>query len=184
MPATFQAPVKTTASGAAVRAGSAVCLCLLGLLGSLGESPLFWVVFGGAVAVVAALGGGGDRPGGGAGGSPVAHFGFPAEFHLVNEEEGETAGIGERPQVCNDMLSGLWLVGLMFGCSCSNYQLPHFRVDAFLCRTPPDRAAEKWIYLPLRAAGVGKKDRMNAQYFGWSKKDVTGFATSAQKVCT
>lgn len=92
-------------SGAGVRAGSAVLLCLLGLLGSLGESPLFWVVFGGAVVIIAALIGGVSGPGmgvggeGGEGGNPIAHFGFPAEFHLVNEEEGETAGIGERPQV-------------------------------------------------------------------------------------
>lgn len=101
MPVTFQAPVKMVASVAAVRAGSAVLLCLLGLLGSLGESPLFWVVFGGAVVVVAALSGDGGRGSGGEGGNPVAHFGFPAEFHLVNEEEGETAGIGERPQACS-----------------------------------------------------------------------------------
>lgn len=100
MPAAFQAPVKMAASGAAVRAGSAVLLCLLGLLGSLGESPLFWVVFGGAVFVLAALSRGGGPGPGGEGGEPVAHFGFPAEFHLVNEEKGETAGIGERPQVC------------------------------------------------------------------------------------
>lgn len=91
-------------SGAGVRVGSAVLLCLLGLLGSLGETPLFWVVLGGAVVVVAALSGGGGGGGGGQeergeGSSPIAHFGFPAEFHLVNEEEGETAGIGERPQV-------------------------------------------------------------------------------------
>lgn len=103
MPADFRAPPKMAASGAGVRAGFAVLLCLLGLLGSLGESPLFWVVFGGAVVVVAALSGGvmggggeGDRE---EGGIPVAHFGFPTEFHLVNEEEGETAGLGERPQV-------------------------------------------------------------------------------------
>lgn len=91
------------ASGATLRAGSAVLLCFLGLLGSLAGSPLFWVVFGGAVVVVAALSGGGGGSGGGSeqreGGIPVAHFGFPAEFHLVNDEEGETAGIGERPQV-------------------------------------------------------------------------------------
>lgn len=109
MPAGFRAPPNMAASGAGVRAGSAVLLCLLGLLGSLGESPLFWVVVGGAVVVVAVLSGGfngggvgvgvgvgGER---GEGGHPIAHFGFPAEFHLVNEEEGETAGIGERPQV-------------------------------------------------------------------------------------
>eukprot|EP00903_Cladosiphon_okamuranus_P006353 g6223.t1 len=100
MPSTFQDPrVKMVASGAALRIGSAVFLCLLGLLGSLGESPLFCVAFGGAVVVVAALSGGGGGGAGGEGGEPVAHFGFPAEFHLVNEEEGEMAGIGERPQV-------------------------------------------------------------------------------------
>eukprot|EP00752_Nemacystus_decipiens_P014281 g12701.t1 len=97
MPTTFQAPVMMAAPGAAVRAGSAVFLCLVGLLGSLGESPLSWVVFGGAVVVLAALSGSGGGAGG-EGGNPVAHFGFPAEFHLINEEEGETAGIGERPQ--------------------------------------------------------------------------------------
>lgn len=97
MPASFQAPPKIVMSGAALRASSAILLCFLGLLASLGESPLFWVVLGGAVVVVAAITGGGS--GGGEGGSPVAHFGFPAEFHLVNEEEGEMAGIGERPQV-------------------------------------------------------------------------------------
>ncbi|CAN0210816.1 unnamed protein product, partial [Hapterophycus canaliculatus] len=101
MPAVFQAPPKMTTSGAALRAGSAALLCFLGLVGSFGESPLFWVVFGGAVVVVAALsgGGGGGEWERGEGGIPVAHFGFPAEFHLVNDEEGETAGIGERPQV-------------------------------------------------------------------------------------
>lgn len=99
LPAAFQAPLKMAASGAPVRAGSAVLLCLLGLLGSLGESPLFWVVFGGAVAIIAAMTGGGGDGAVGEGSSPVAHFGFPAEFHLTNEEEGETAGIGERPQV-------------------------------------------------------------------------------------
>lgn len=97
MPAAFQAPPKIVMSGAALRASSAALLCFLGLLASLGESPLFWVALGGAVVVVAAITGGG-RSGGG-GGSPVAHFGFPAEFHLVNEEEGEMAGVGERPQV-------------------------------------------------------------------------------------
>ncbi|CAM9566356.1 unnamed protein product [Ectocarpus fasciculatus] len=97
MPASFQAPPKIVMSGAALRASSAILLCFLGLLASLGESPFFWVVLGGAVVVVAAITG--DGSGGGEGGSPVAHFGFPAEFHLVNEEEGEMAGIGERPQV-------------------------------------------------------------------------------------
>ncbi len=99
LPAAFQAPLKMAAYGAPARAGSAVVLCLLGLLGSLGESPFFWVVFGGAVAIVAALNGGAGDGGVGEGSKPVAHFGFPAEFHLTNEEEGETAGIGERPQV-------------------------------------------------------------------------------------
>ncbi|CAM9262265.1 unnamed protein product, partial [Ectocarpus sp. 6 AP-2014] len=97
MPAAFQAPPKIAMSGAALRATSAILLCFLGLLASLGESPLFWVVLGGAVVVVAAITGGGS--GGGEGGSPVAHFGFPAEFHLINEEEGEMAGVGERPQI-------------------------------------------------------------------------------------
>ncbi|CAM9461081.1 unnamed protein product, partial [Ectocarpus sp. 13 AM-2016] len=97
MPAAFQAPPKIVMSGEALRATSAILLCFLGLLASLGESPLFWVVLGGAVVVVAAITGGGSS--GGEGGSPVAHFGFPAEFHLINEEEGEMAGIGERPQI-------------------------------------------------------------------------------------
>lgn len=118
MPATFQAPVKMAAPGAAARAGSAVLLCLLGLLGSLGGSPLFWVVFGGAVVVVAALsGGGGGRGAGREGGNPVAHFGFPAEFHLVNEEEGEAAGIGERPQVHAVGVAGCGLCGWGVDCS-------------------------------------------------------------------
>ncbi|CAM9953363.1 unnamed protein product [Scytosiphon promiscuus] len=101
MPTAFQAPPRTAASGATLRVGSAVLLCFLGLLGSLGESPLLWVVFGGAVVVVAALSGDGGYGGWerGEGGVPVAHFGFPAEFHLFNDEEGETAGLGERPQV-------------------------------------------------------------------------------------
>lgn len=131
MPATFQAPpVKMVASGPALRVGSAVLLCLLGLLGSLGESPLFWVVFGGAVVVVAALSGGGGRGAGGEGGEPVAHFGFPAEFHLVNEEEGETAGIGERPQVGCALVCG--------------WQLLSWRSrDCFFRRKTPDQAPNK-----------------------------------------
>lgn len=60
---------------------------------------MFWVLFAAAVIIIMALGGGGGGGGGGEGISPVAHFGFPAEFHMVNEEEGEMAGIGECPQV-------------------------------------------------------------------------------------
>ena len=70
MPAAFQAPPKIAMTGAALRASSAILLCFLGVLGALGESPLFWVVFGGAVVVVAATSGGGGSSGGAGGSTP------------------------------------------------------------------------------------------------------------------
>lgn len=97
MPSVFLPSSGLVLPGYARRAAAAVLMCFLGLLLSLGESPMLWVVFAAAIAVVAALCDGGDGEGAGMG--PVAHFGFPAEFQLVNEEEGEMAGIGERPQV-------------------------------------------------------------------------------------
>lgn len=101
MPAVFLPSSGLALPGYARRAAAAVLLCFLGLLLSLGASPMFWVVFAAAIVVVAALsddGGGGGGEGARVG--PVAHFGFPAEFQLLNEEEGDMAGIGERPQVC------------------------------------------------------------------------------------
>lgn len=99
MPAVFQPSSNLAPSGPVRRAGSAVLLCLLGLLLALGASTIFWVVFAAAVVVVMALGTGGDGAGGREGVSPVAHFGLPAEFHLTNGDEDEMAGIGEQPQV-------------------------------------------------------------------------------------
>lgn len=98
MPAVFQPSSQLRPCGPVRRVGSALLLCLLGLLLALGASTVFWVMLAAAVVVVTMLGGGGGG-GGGGGVAPVAHFGFPAEFHLVNEEAGETVGIGERPQV-------------------------------------------------------------------------------------
>ena len=103
MPSVFLPSSGLVLPGYARRAAAAVLMCFLGLLLSLGASPMLWVVFAAAIFVVAALCDGGGGGGGGAEGArmgPVAHFGFPAEFQLVNEEKGETAGIGERPQVC------------------------------------------------------------------------------------
>lgn len=103
MPAVFHPSSQLRPCGPVRRVGSALLLCLLGLLLALGASTVFWVMLAAAVVVVTMLGGGGGGggEGGGEGGgvAPVAHFGFPAEFHLVNEEAGETVGIGERPQV-------------------------------------------------------------------------------------
>lgn len=62
---------------------------------------MFWVALALVVMVTMALGGGGRDGGGGDAGAPIAHFGFPAEFHLVNEDVGEMTGLGERPQVCS-----------------------------------------------------------------------------------
>lgn len=62
-------------------------------------------------------GGGGGAGEGGRGVGPVAHFGFPAEFHLVNEEEGEAAGIGERPQVCTCVRACVGGATLVLCCS-------------------------------------------------------------------
>lgn len=143
MPAAFQAPPKIVMSGAALRATSAILLCFLGLLASLGESPLFWMVLGGAVIVVAAITGGGS--GGGEGGSPVAHFGFPAEFRLVNEEEGELVGIGERPQVRT--LHVNFCLCELFGVCVVNYELTWYvfllpRFDATLPQVQ-DKTKEK-----------------------------------------
>lgn len=99
MPAFFHPSSNLAPAGAVRRAASGVLLGLLGLLLALDTSSIFWVLFAVAVAVVMAAGGGGSGAGGGEGAGPVAHFGFPAEFHLVNEESGEMAGIEERPQV-------------------------------------------------------------------------------------
>ena len=100
MPSVFL-PSSGALPGYAQRAAATALLCFLGLLLSLGASPMFWIVFGAAIVVIATLCDSGDGGGGdGAGVGPVAHFGFPAEFQLLNEEEGNIAGIGERPQVC------------------------------------------------------------------------------------
>lgn len=75
-------------------------LSLLAMVLALGPENVFGVGF--VVVIVLALsvgGGGGGGGGGGAGESPVAHFSFPAEFHLVKEEEGGPGCLGERPQV-------------------------------------------------------------------------------------
>lgn len=76
---------------------------------AMGPGSIFSLGF--AAAVVVALAVGGDS---GEGATPVAHFGFPAEFHLVNEEDSGNAGMGraERPQVrvrvCPRKGRGLW----------------------------------------------------------------------------
>lgn len=171
MPATFQAPVKMAASSGAVSAGSAVFLCLLGLLGSLGESPLFWVVFGGAVVVVAALSGGGDRGAGAEGGNPVAHFGFPAEFHLVNEEEGETAGIGERPQVCCEDGGGCG--GLCAWCGVGTVAAAHpSSCGFFLRRNTPVQAPKSDNCFSVRAVGAAVERSKDRNFSGLSKNEV------------
>lgn len=99
MPAAFYPSSTLTPAGPARCMTAAFILCLLVLCLALGASSVFWVVLGVVLAVVIALGGGGQGQGGGEGASPVAHFGFPAQFHLVNGEEGDMTGLGERPQV-------------------------------------------------------------------------------------
>lgn len=78
---------------------SSTLLCALALLWTLNAPAIYWTVFTAIVAVILALGGGAGGGERGEGLTPVAHFGFPAEFHLINEETGEMAGAGERPQV-------------------------------------------------------------------------------------
>lgn len=101
MPAAALHPSSAFApAGSVRRVASAFLLFILGMFLALGADSVFWVALTVAVVLVIALGGGGRDGGGmGEGLAPVAHFGFPAEFHLVNEEEGDTAGLGERPQV-------------------------------------------------------------------------------------
>lgn len=66
----------------------------------MNASSIYWASFTAIVAVILALGGGAGGGERSEGLAPVAHFGFPVEFHLINEEIGEMAGAaGELPQV-------------------------------------------------------------------------------------
>lgn len=74
-------------------------LSTVALIWALDAPDIYWTVFTAIVVVLLMLGGGAGGGERGEGLTPVAHFGFPAEFHLINEEIRETAGAGERPQV-------------------------------------------------------------------------------------
>lgn len=99
MPAAFYPSSTLTPAGPARCVASIFLLCVLALVLAQGTSSILWVALVTMVVVVMALGGGGSGQGGGEGEEPVAHFGFPAQFHIVHEERGEMTGLGERPQV-------------------------------------------------------------------------------------
>lgn len=79
------------------RCVAATSLLLLFMV-SLAMGPGSVLSLGFFAAIVVALAVGGDS---GERATPVAHFGFPAEFHLVKDEDSGSMGMGraERPQV-------------------------------------------------------------------------------------